>query len=107
MWNAISNSFFSFFLLMSSIKQAHIQLKDHALISFPLKLSHQYNKDNKLKKAVKSPQKFPEFNLDSPRDFDGKNALGLLCGSANGIIVIDVDLKILLTAFFNDIYFVM
>ena len=44
-----------------------------------------------MKKNVKPPRYFPNITNDTEHSFDGRNALGFLCGKTNNVIVIDVD----------------
>lgn len=81
---------------MAQILQAHEKYKQHNLITFPLKLSHQLKHEPscdciELKKSLHFPSYFSQLTLNSSHNFDNKNALGLLCGFVNDFIVINVD----------------
>ena len=75
----------------TTIYDAQKLYTNRGYVTFPLKLSHQYNKKNELKKNVKPPPKFPEFATDTEQIFGDENAVGFLCGKTTNVIVIDVD----------------
>lgn len=72
--------------------QAQCLYAEKGMVTFGLSLAAQKNKDGRVKKQVKPPLNFPQFQLENlPQIKSNYNALGLLCGQKNGIIVIDID----------------
>lgn len=79
-------------MYLTTLQKAHLAYANANYISKGCHLSHRYTEKGELKKKVATKLDFQKYTLRTPDRFKTEdNALGLLTGEPNNIIVLDID----------------